>query len=178
MGFRMRAVALTAVALLLAGCVPNEPTVTARPPAVDPVFASDEEALAAAVEAYERYLSAFDLIASEGGHDPERIASTVTEAGLPGMLQTFAEMRDASKRTEGATRFDSPELQSYFEEPPGTAVVVIYVCVDRSDIRVLPSGAANQSERRTFEVTLASSESDSSILLLERSELWPNSTVC
>ena len=55
------------VALLLGGCT-GTPAPTASPTpsasAAEPVFASDEEALAAAVEAYEKYRAASALIAT------------------------------------------------------------------------------------------------------------------
>ena len=46
------------VAVLLSGCVPQGPEVTPPPESsTAPIFASDEEALAAATEAYEAYQS-------------------------------------------------------------------------------------------------------------------------
>ena len=58
-------------AALLAGCLPTDPPVTPPPTSdLEPVFASDEEALAAAEEAYGAYLAAADEILSSGGADP------------------------------------------------------------------------------------------------------------
>ena len=55
------------LALVVAGCAAT-PSPTAAPTpsadAADPIFASDEEALAAAVEAYERYRAVSQQIAA------------------------------------------------------------------------------------------------------------------
>ncbi len=62
-------IALVALAvLLLSGCLPPQTTVTPTPEATAaPVFASDEEALAAATAAYAAYLAMSDQIFAEGG---------------------------------------------------------------------------------------------------------------
>ena len=63
-------IALAALVVsLFSGCIPTEPLADtpAPQPTSTPVFASEEEALAAAVEAYAGYLEMSDLIASEGG---------------------------------------------------------------------------------------------------------------
>ena len=62
------------LALVLAGCAPDVPAIQVPPtPTVTPLFASDEEALAAAEEAYAAYLAMSDEITSDGGERPERI---------------------------------------------------------------------------------------------------------
>src|SRR5215207_3793459 len=69
------------LALVLVGCMgapspaPSpEPTETAAVP----IFASDEEALAAAVDAYERYRAISAEISEAGGHDSNRIDPVVS----------------------------------------------------------------------------------------------------
>ena len=60
-------------ALLLSGCLPQQPTATPPPEATAaPIFASDEEALAAATAAYAAYLAMSDQILKDGGKDPDR----------------------------------------------------------------------------------------------------------
>ncbi|WP_168627971.1 hypothetical protein [Cryobacterium sp. BB307] len=180
MGFRMRAVALTAVALLLAGCVPNEPTVTARPPAVDPVFASDEEALAAAVEAYERYLAVADEVRADGGADADRISSVVTTNQLPDELESFERLRELGLITRGLSMFDSAELQSMAPAKGGIAVT-IYACYDASGIEVVDSvGSVSRPNptRQLFELTFESDLTNEKHLLLARSAPWDQSQPC
>ncbi len=56
---------------LISGCLPTPTNVipTAVPTGT-PVFASEEEALAAAIEAYEAYLAVSDAILPDGGRGP------------------------------------------------------------------------------------------------------------
>ena len=72
-----------ASALVLTGCTAPPPhTVAVSSPTATPVFASDEEALAAAVEAYEKYLAVSDQIAQEGGAGADSFADVVTDEWL------------------------------------------------------------------------------------------------
>ena len=78
--FRSTAVVLVigVVALLLTGCAPTPPVITPEPsPSSSPVFASDEDALAAATEAYRKYLEVSDQIFIDGGSQPDRLKSVV-----------------------------------------------------------------------------------------------------
>ncbi|HEU4807654.1 MAG TPA: hypothetical protein VFT01_05275, partial [Homoserinimonas sp.] len=79
-----------AVAMLLSGCVPQDPEVVPPPePSTEPVFASDEEALAAATDVYKAYLAMSDLIAQEGGREPERLEPYVSVDLLKEEEQAF-----------------------------------------------------------------------------------------
>src|SRR5690606_24012229 len=89
------AAATVTVAVLLSGCVQQGPEVTPPPePSTTPIFASDEEALAAATEAYEAYLAMSDLIAQEGGVNPERIESVAVRKALADALEGFSVFRE------------------------------------------------------------------------------------
>jgi hypothetical protein len=122
-----------AATLLLGGCVPQEPVVV--PPVEqqsEPVFASDEEALAAATDAYKAYLEMSDLIAQEGGKNPERIAPFVTEEWLEQELLGFRELHEAQRHQEGSGAPTTEELQMLSSDEIG-----VYYCMDLSHIRVL-----------------------------------------
>lgn len=177
MGFRMRAVALTALVLLLAGCVQNEPTVTARPPAADPVFASDEEALAAAVEAYERYLMVQNSVLQDGGADAQRFSTVVTTDRLEKDMASAGRYAQAGYRQVGETVLRDSELQAYFG-----GNVTIYACtdwtatevVDKQGNSVTPDGAP---DLLLMEVQLVSSEAEGHLLINE-AEAWFDSPMC
>src|SRR5690554_677027 len=127
-----------AAAVLLSGCVLQEPEVVPPPESTtEPVFASDEEALAAATDAYEEYLAMSDLIAQEGGKDPERIAPFVTEEWLEEELTGFELLRDSGRRINGSSSFTNVRIQQNQQEEDGRAYVVIYVCSDESEIQVV-----------------------------------------
>src|SRR5690606_12956298 len=117
----------------LTGCVPQDPAIDPPPePTSEPVFASDEEALAAATDAYKAYLAMSDLIAQEGGKDPERIAPYVTEEWLEQELTGFEELQSARRHQSGSGSIRSSQLQLHLSTAVGA-----YYCTDLSDIRVL-----------------------------------------
>ena len=67
------------ISLMLGGCVPSAPAASPTPePSSTPVFASEEEALAAAEEAYAAYLAVIDEIHADGGAGVERLEVVAT----------------------------------------------------------------------------------------------------
>ena len=170
----MRAVALTALVLLLAGCVPNEPTVTARPPTVDPVFASDEEALAAAVEAYERYQAALDAALS--GQPSAEIETLAIEPALS-EANGFIDQHAMKNLTQVGTSTVVDGQLVYWEQHPsgGIAQIQIYVCLDISAVDVEnASGLSvvqdNRRNRIPETVLTVWDQARQSVLVQEREE--------
>lgn len=178
---RAATIAATAVAafVLLAGCVPPTPTaVPTTSPAAEPVFASDAEALAAAEEAYVAYLAMSDLIAQEGGRDPERIAPFVTEEQLARELTVFDTILASGMSQGGVVRASSPEVQSLNED---RSEVVAYFCLDYSGVSIRnPSNTAVEAARGSdFLVVVATFEAESSsILKVGSSEPWEEVSMC
>lgn len=166
--------------LLLSGCLPQSPTVMPTPqPSSTPVFASDEEALAAAEAAYAEYLRVSDAITADGGANPERIEPLVTESQRKAALASFVVYATKGLRTEGASKHDSLALQHYSE--PGEVILDLYVCVDVTDIRVLDaSGAditpAGRVNRVPLEISYVGSSAED--LKLDRSEAWSGDDFC
>ena len=81
---RLRAGAMAALAavtlLAVSGCT-GAPGATPAPTssaAANPIFATDEEALAAAEAAYEKYSEASALVAGDGGVNPDRVDAAVS----------------------------------------------------------------------------------------------------
>lgn len=180
----LRPAALLIAALLLVGCMPVEPTVTPVPePSVTPIFASDEDALAAATEAYAKYLEVSDAVRSENGRAPERISEFVTTDRLEDELESFSDFAKDGRSTVGLIAFDSVKLQRYFVEPPGVATVVMYLCLDASAIKFVDQNGndvttAEKPDRQLFEVTMVSGPTKASNLVLSGSELWSNDSNC
>src|SRR5690606_919779 len=82
---------LLLITLVLAGCTQPDPMPTPPPtPSAAPVFASDEEALAAAEEAYGKYLETVDAILADGGSNAERLKPLVTSALFEHEREGFA----------------------------------------------------------------------------------------
>lgn len=125
--------------LLLTGCGGGDPIPTLPPtPSATPIFASEEEALAAAEEAYAAYLVVSNLISSEGGIEPERISQHATGDFYESALEGFQTLRDNQWRTVGESVLTSAELQyADLEESDRGQVAAAYVCVDVSGVDVL-----------------------------------------
>ncbi|HEU0180866.1 MAG TPA: hypothetical protein VFR16_01660, partial [Agromyces mariniharenae] len=89
-------VVATGLALALAGCV-SAPTPTPTPTAADtpaPIFASDEEALAAAETAYARFVEATTAVTNGGGASPDGLDSVASGEALEDERAAAARFRE------------------------------------------------------------------------------------
>jgi hypothetical protein len=175
------ALTLSLITLLaLSGCVAEPPVVLpSEEPSSSPVFASDEEALAAAEEAYGAYVAIYDRLLSEGGIDPEPLRLKVSDALFADIVDGMAIYSDRGWRTDGTSTFDSLELQQHAQDG-NTASVVVYLCADVSTVRILDSSGADVTPERQDRVPL---EVEFSFIaptdsLLERSEVWTGADYC
>ncbi len=174
--------ALTLAALLLTGCVPTAPLATSTPsPAATPVFASEEEALAAAEAAYAEYLAVEDAIAQDGGTDPERLSDFVTSEWLAKEVEVFNEFSKTGRRQVGLTEIADVVLQQLADPGDGTVDLTMYVCADFSDTRFLDASGADvtppdRPTQATLQVTLEIREAQK--FLLAESEPWSADSVC
>ena len=172
-----------AAALLLSGCVPQDPEVIPPPePSTEPIFASDEEALAAATEAYKAYLAMSDLIAQEGGVNPERIAPYVTEEWLGQEVAAFKELFDSGNHQTGNITMSVAQLQAHSSDVDGVGSVAAYFCLDFSASEVVTAeGAAvtplSRPEYVTVEVHFGNSVVEPE-LVVEGIEPWQSSGIC
>ncbi|MDJ0334528.1 hypothetical protein QMG83_04760 [Salinibacterium sp. G-O1] len=173
-------IALVALAvLLLSGCLPQPSTVTPTPEASStPVFASDEEALAAATAAYAAYLAMSDQIAADGGVNPQRLEPFVTEEWLKRETGVFSILVSRGMSQTGSTSFRDATLQQY-----SNVSVSIYVCADSSETRFHDSAGgdvtpANRQTLNSLEVTFEISEFPDLELRLEGNEPWSGESFC
>ncbi|MFF2387971.1 hypothetical protein [Agromyces sp. NPDC058104] len=174
-----------ALALALSACTPEaepspEPTPTAS---AAPIFASDDEALAAAVEAYEAYASMSGSIASDGGDDAERIDPYVTAEFAGNVGSEFDALRSAGGHTQGQTTFDTASLVER-TEIDDIASVSIYLCRDVSGVRVIDADGIDVTpkdrlERIPSKAELVSKSTDEpSILVVDGISQWSGSDFC
>ena len=188
-GFRMRtapALVLAGITLLaLVGCVPDDDPVIPDPlPSSTPIFASDEEALAAAEEAFAAYVAAVDAILADGGNDSARLESVATEEVVSQDEEGFAETRDLQHRSTGQTVFDSLTLQQFDGfATDGVGVVTVYVCEDFSGKDVLNAQGESvvAPDRRTrwpLMVGFDLKQTGSSKLLVSSVEDWTGADFC
>ena len=168
-------------ALSLTGCAP-EPTPRASEttaPTDAPVFASDEEALAAATEAFAAYQAMSSQIAQEGGIDPERMREYAIGAALEAEIESLNGLAAGGLRGVGALGFDSATLQ---EADLGTGRIETYLCLDVSGADVVNGeGVSTVPADRTLRLPLQvgfTLVSDSDHLLVETSESWSGTNFC
>ena len=191
-GFGMRspvwrvgaALAVLVAALAVGGCVDNEPDPTQSPdPSPTPLFESDEEALAAAEEAYGRYQAVEAEILADGGENSERIDGLAVRDALLAAEEGFADYRANGYRNIGSTNFETVELQHYSaSSKDGLDVVGLYICLDFSSQDVV--NAENISVvrpgrvvRQAFEVSFDIAQSGDDLVLAAR-EPWGSNDIC
>ena len=162
---------------MMAGCIGPEPGGRHKPsPSPTPVFASDEEALAAAEAAYGAYLAVSDAISSDGGANPERLAASVTAEELAESIELYKSFEIEGIRTRGTTTFDSVALQRADDYE-----VAIYLCLDVTQVRMIDTGGADVTpasriNRVPLEVIfLVGSDQQ---LLLDSSDVWRDGETC
>lgn len=185
MSFRMLAVATTvSVGFLLTGCVSPEPVVTpVETTGAQPIFASDEEALAAAVEAYEGYSTMIAEISNNGGEEADQISEFVSKDLLELELAGFAEFRELGIRLIGSVRYFSPKLQQHWQDENDQAHVIAYFCADASSYSVVkgtgePYRPDSVPHSYVVEVRFGSHAPKSSRLVVEEVGEWSDPTGC
>jgi len=149
---------LVALTLALTGCgspdkrshkVNDRPTPTAA-------FASEEEALAAAVAVYARYVELGDEIGHDGGRDAERLSAVVVGAFLDQSVEGLSGWVEKGWRQVGSTTFRDVALQQFSAGPSGA--VIVYLCEDVTDVDVVDAAgssvvAVDRPDTYYFQVT-------------------------
>lgn len=169
--------------LALSGCGTGDPLPTLPPtPSTAPVFASEEEALAAAEAAYGAYLDVWNMVAREGGVNPERIRPVSAGAFYDSELEGLKTFSDNGWRSEGDSAVAAAILQ-YADLETGSreAVVAAYVCLDVSGLDVVDADGAsvvspNRPSLQAFEVTFDLTVDDS--LVPSDSVPWEPESIC
>lgn len=182
----LRPAALLAAILLLSGCVPGQPVVTPAPePSSTPIFATDEDALAAATAAFAKYLKVSDDILADGGVEPERVLDVATSEWANVQYAGYEQARASGLRSIGSTSFDSVRLQQYdHSAADGAELVRIYVCVDVSKLDVVNSDGKSvvtnaRPARTPFEVTFdATNALDRQVLKVASEDQWGGEDFC
>ncbi|MDX2026087.1 hypothetical protein [Microcella sp.] len=124
----------------LVGCTgatripPPEPST-----AVEPLFASDEEALEAATEAYEEYLAVLDGLLQAPLEVDGAFDSVASGQALQLAEESVQKFLDDVVRISGPRVVGSVELQQLIVDEEATEVI-LYVCEDLSGIVLLDSG--------------------------------------
>lgn len=132
-----------AIVLGVTACSPTDadgPEGSAAPPSAaatdEPIFASDEEALAAAVEAYEAYVAASARVARSGGEGSESITPLIGPEFDAVVQDEFAALRESKLRLIGESVHYNERLES-FDLEGENATVKMLVCRDISGTRLV-----------------------------------------
>lgn len=178
----LTALAAAAALALLTGCSP-EPAVPTAPPAAtaEPLFATDEEALAAAEAAFAEYLEVSFQVFADGGLQPEQLEEVATGEVLRDDLARADRFEQQGLRQEGAPKIISTKLQSHSPGPPDEVEVVTYVCLDATSTNVVDSNgnfAGNPDQEATVTVENIFTALVGGKLLLEQSEIWEDGPTC
>ncbi|WP_134505268.1 hypothetical protein [Cryobacterium flavum] len=156
---------------------------TAAPTETPPVFASNEEALAAAAAAYGAYLTAGDTAGAEGSDSWIKYLALTTGLERDDEVKTKKELEQNGWRFSGTTSFDSMTVQSFNPRPDGRWEVRAYVCLDLSQSqKVDASGIVvsdpNRLARWPLVVTFKTPDEISQQLLISESTVWSGSNFC
>jgi hypothetical protein len=179
--YARRAVAALAitVALAVTGCVATPGGTKPTPsPSATPLFHSDEEALAAAEEAYAAYVSVTDAIFAEGGVGLDRLETVAAGEQLEADKTGFAEIAKSGYRSIGSTSFSDVSIQSVSADSRARETEVrVYLCEDVSAVQVLDASgvsvvAPGRPDRVRYEVSLKNGTNAASRLLVTDREVW------
>jgi hypothetical protein len=166
---------LTSCATPKVGLQPPEPD-----PSATPVFASDEEALAAAEELYGRYLRIANKIGQGGWKDTSGYAEVTRDQALADELASAEDYSSKGYRQVGDFRSDSMTVQQ-LRDPGSTEVnMTVYVCLDVSNVDVKDKSgrsvvAPERLDRQPLELTIDNSEG---ALKVSRSDAWSGADFC
>lgn len=160
---------LPLLAIGLAACSPAaletastaEPisTDTAETPAADPIFPSDDAALAAADAAFQRFIAVTNTIEADGGDGTDALAGVVSGDLLTQMTSAYEQMRSAGVHSVGATTVDGATFAGRTMDGD-TETVTIDACVDTSATTMVDATGAEQNSpdsrtRTPFEIEVS-----------------------
>ena len=140
-----------------------------------PLFATDEEALAAAQAAYANYLEVSDQIARDGGANPERLKGLISNELYYSQLETYSTAASNGLKAVGNSTFNRFELQKR-----NSNTLTNYVCLDVSNIRVVDgtnSDRTPEDRPNILPLELTWSE-ESGVLVLQTSDVWSGTNFC
>ena len=170
-------IAIPLIAIALAGCSAQQstPKETAAATEQKPLFATDEEALAAAQTAYANYLEVSDQIARDGGTNPERLKGLLSVDQYQSEVTSFQKYLEKDIHSSGQMTFDSLHIASSDSQN-----VSAYLCLDSSQSRVLDSlgNDVTPSSRQDRWPLLVTFESKDGALVISGSETWTGTNFC
>lgn len=174
------AVIASIVLLGLVGCSPTPPPIALPPsPTSSPLFATEEEALAAAEEVYGAYLRTIDAIGQGGWLDTSNLEAVATGELLEEDLRGASSSASQGLVQVGSASFSVKGVQDYSFSSPMR--ISIYACVYISGVDIRDEqGASVVAEDRPDVVPLqiVIIEVDEGTLKVAESERWSGADFC
>jgi len=114
---------------LLSGCAPSDASPPPDPAAtfVAP-YANDEEALAAAEEAYAEYTRVMAVILTDGGENATRLETVAAGDFLEASIGGLEEFESKGGRASGRVVNSDFQLQRYSSSGSASEVITVYLC--------------------------------------------------
>jgi hypothetical protein len=171
-----------ALAVSLVACadtthIPPAPTETEG---AAPLFASDEEALAAAVEAYEAYASVVDEILARRG-TPDELSLFTGDQLVRTTMNDVDEFLNLGWTATAPREVLNPTLQSRVPEDESAELIIIYVCEDLAKVDVVDgAGVSVVEERRNPRTGIEAAvlfDANKDAKVVDR-RVWSGSGVC
>jgi hypothetical protein len=175
----------------LTGCADaSTPTQTTRPAASTPeasqhppIFASNDDALAAAQAAYTKYLTAGDTAGAIGTESWNTYLSLTTGSELEGVIAARDDLVKRDLSLTGSTSFDSMSIQSSGANANARWEIRTYVCLDLSGSTMVNAAeqtvsTPNRQVRWPMTVVFVTAEDNTQQLLVSESRVWSGSNFC
>ncbi|MCD5346065.1 hypothetical protein [Agromyces sp. S2-1-8] len=166
----------------LSACSPEPaPKPSPTPSAsAEPIFASDEEALAAAVKAYEAYLRVASEATSAKGATRDALERVAVGTALDDLDASIVEYQDEGFHSNGYRSLGKTDLQSV-KVSGAEVTVTIYACEDLRSFDVLDAKGESvvlddRVEDVPYEVVAAGDSSDE--LSISQRVLWEGENFC
>ncbi|PFG30388.1 hypothetical protein [Paramicrobacterium agarici] len=155
----------TAVVAGATACTPAEPEKTPTPTKTA-IFASEDEALQAAVDVYQQYSAAYDEALSSAEPDYSAVSKYATERFISELVAADEEVANGSM-VEGTSSFDTVSLVD-FDHRSDPVKVDIKLCRDVSKQAIVDANGKDitpdeRLERFPFEVLLVWDDANSTL---------------
>ncbi|WP_157487934.1 MULTISPECIES: hypothetical protein [unclassified Leifsonia] len=178
-GALLLAASLSAVVLTGCAASPRPLPSASSTPAPTPVFASDEEALAAAEKAYAAYVDVQNDVWSDGGEGFDRYESVASRSALETAIADAQEIMNAGVRTEGENTFVVDAMQSV-DYSSDEVEIVLYVCNDASAVRAIDEDGVEVGNPDGAEITpwQIAVSGPSTLLKISERTFWTGDNFC
>ncbi|WP_166996892.1 hypothetical protein [Paramicrobacterium fandaimingii] len=173
-------VCVGALSLSATACAPTDakPTPT---PTKTAIFASEDEALQAAVDVYQQYSAVVDKITAEGDAHMAELDGLVTRSYLNEYMDTES-FEDRGWHTTGDSTFRNSEIVE-LAQTKNSATIQIALCRDLSKVKILDANGDDISDetRQRAEIPYTLRfvwDAAKSRLKLSDSGTWDDDSIC